>query len=51
MTNEGSKQPLQKYVVSVDYLESITGINFFPSLPDSIESLMESTIDVSQWWW
>jgi hypothetical protein len=35
---------------SVDYLESNTDINFFPELSDSIESLMESTIDVSRWW-
>jgi endonuclease G len=39
--NESSNNPLQSFVVSVDYIESITGIDFFPELPDSVENLLE----------
>ena len=43
LPNEGSQQPLQTFIVSVDYIESITGIDFFPELPDSIETRLESS--------
>jgi len=47
--NENSEKPLQNYVVTVDSLESLTGIDFFPELPDSIENHLESSKDVSSW--
>jgi endonuclease G len=47
--NEKTTKPLQTYVVSVDYVESITGIDFFPELPDSIESRLESGKELSGW--
>ena len=47
--NEKSEKPLQDYVVTVDSLESLTGIDFFPELPDSIENHLESSKDVSSW--
>src|SRR5450759_2345792 len=47
--NEKSEKPLQNYVVTVDSLESLTGIDFFQELPDSIENRLESTKDVSSW--
>jgi endonuclease G len=40
--NENSMKPLQEFVVSVDSLEGMTGIDFFPGLPDSTESRMEN---------
>ena len=49
LPNENSTKPLQTFVVSVDSLENLTGIDFFPGLPDSIESLLESKIDISRW--
>lgn len=49
MPNENSTRPLQQFVVSVDSLESLTGIDFFPELADSIESLLESKIDMGGW--
>ncbi len=42
--NEKSTKPLQTFAVSVDSLESITGIDFFPALQDSIENLLESKL-------
>jgi endonuclease G len=47
--NEKSEKPLQNYVVTVDSLESLTGIDFFPELPDSIENHLESSKELSSW--
>jgi endonuclease G len=47
--NEKSTKPLQTFAVSVDSLESITGIDFFPALQDSIENLLESKLVCSGW--
>ena len=49
LPNEGSQQPLQDFVVSVDYVESITGIDFFPELPDTLKDRLESRSDASAW--
>ena len=48
--NEISNIPLQQFVVSVDYIETITGIDFFPELQDSVENLLESSKDLSGWY-
>ncbi len=37
------------YVNSIDQVERITGIDFFPSLPDSIEETVEATADIDDW--
>lgn len=37
------------YYNTIDEVERITGIDFFPSLPDDIESQVESTADESLW--
>jgi endonuclease G, mitochondrial len=50
LPNENSQKPLQTFVGSVDSLESITGIDFFPALPDSIENRLESSKDLSGWY-
>lgn len=47
--NENSENALQNYVVTVDSLESLTGIDFFSELPDSIENHLESSINLSLW--
>ena len=40
---------LDKFVVSVDKLEKMTGINFFPNLPDDQEDILEADINTSGW--
>jgi endonuclease G, mitochondrial len=47
--NEKTTKPLQTYVVSLDSVESLTGIDFFPELPDTIENHLEKIKDVSGW--
>lgn len=41
MKNEGSQRNLESFAVTIDSVESFTGINFFEALPDSIENLIE----------
>jgi endonuclease G len=41
MPNQKITKPLMEYVVSIDYLERITGLDFFYKLPDDIEMLFE----------
>ena len=40
---------LYKFVVSVDKLEKMTGIDFFPNLPDDQEDILEAGINTSGW--
>ena len=47
--NEKSIKTIQSYVVSIDSVESLTSIDFFPELPDSIENPLESRRDTSGW--
>ena len=34
---------------SIDKVEEITGIDFFPALPDDIENRVESTHNMEDW--
>lgn len=49
MPNEGSKQSIFDFAVSIDSVERLTQINFFPALPDAIENNLESNINVELW--
>lgn len=40
---------LKSYAMSIDMVEQITGIDFFPSLPDDQEKNIESKFDTSAW--
>ncbi len=40
---------LANYVISIDELESHTGIDFFCNLPDNIENKVESSVALSAW--
>ncbi|MFC2107445.1 DNA/RNA non-specific endonuclease [Bacteroidota bacterium] len=49
MPNEKSAEPLSSFVVSVDSVEVVTGIDFFSSLADSIENALENRIVAYPW--
>lgn len=49
MDNESSKDQLEDFVVKTDMIEELTGIDFFPELPDSIEAILESRINIGEW--
>jgi endonuclease G len=44
-----SKEPLYRFVVSVDSIEKMTGIDFFPQLNDSVENELERKSDYKAW--
>jgi endonuclease G len=50
-SNAGSTEPLKQFVVSIDYIESLTGIDFFTSLPDTDEEKFESVVLTNNWQW
>src|SRR5690606_27530160 len=45
MPNKDSKKPSYEFVVSVDSIENLTGIDFFPELDDTIENTLEANSD------
>lgn len=42
--NIAHSQDIGKYMVTVDSIENITGMDFFPKLPDEVENRIESVI-------
>ena len=42
MKNESSSASLESFTVSIDRIETLTGLDFFPGLPDDMEALLES---------
>ena len=51
LPNKGSKLPLQSFMVSIDYLEKFSEIDFFYKLDDKIENNVESKICKECWTW
>ena len=51
LPNIGSKEQLQNYAVSIDSVEKMTGIDFFPLLQDDQEELIEKTLCIECWSW
>ena len=47
--NAKSNKPLYEFVVSVDSIEKMTGIDFFPKLEDKIENRLEKNSDYKAW--
>lgn len=47
--NEAGNNKRDKYVNSVDDVERITSIDFFPALPDDIEKQVEASYKLSDW--
>lgn len=47
--NEGVKQTMEEAVRSVDEIEQLTGIDFFPALDDQTEDRIESRARLSDW--
>lgn len=49
MPHKDSKEPLYDFVVSVDEVERLTGIDFFPQLDDSQEMVLERSSSFKEW--
>lgn len=49
LPNEKSSLPFENFVVSVDSVEYLTNIDFFPNLPDEIETKLEHQSNYKLW--
>ena len=49
MLNGTNSKPIISYAVSIDSVEALTGIDFFVSLPDSLEERIEKMNHVDSW--
>jgi endonuclease G len=49
MPNKNSEKGLYHYVVSIDEIEELTGIDFFSSLPDKLENNLEKSSNYTKW--
>ncbi|GGD29226.1 DNA/RNA non-specific endonuclease [Hyunsoonleella pacifica] len=49
MPHKDSNKPLYEFVVSVDAIEALTGIDFFPELDDAIENKLEASSSYKGW--
>jgi len=45
MPNALNEKPLESYAVSIDQVESLTGIDFYHQLPEDMESALEANVD------
>lgn len=48
-TNTNDKHNMQDAVRTVDQIEELTGFDFFPQLPDSIENIIECKANLNDW--
>lgn len=49
LPHKDSNKPLYEFVVSVDSIEKLTGIDFFPELDDTIENKLEASSSYKGW--
>ncbi len=49
LPNSRSDAELETYAVTVDEVEEVTGLDFFPDLPAAGEELLESKIELDKW--
>jgi endonuclease G len=47
--NDEGNHPLSSYVNTIDEVERITGIDFFPDLPDEVEREVEAGYNLKDW--
>lgn len=51
LTNAGSDRPLQSFAVTVDAVETATGLDFFPRVPTDEQEKLESSLTIDAWNW
>ena len=49
MPNQASNRPLMTYMLSIDEVEQLSGIDFFYNLPDNMEDDVEKEFSVRDW--
>lgn len=48
--NKGASRDMSRYVRSVDEIEELTGLDFFSELPDNIETIVEKSANLQDWY-
>ena len=48
-TKDNNYKNLNRFACSIDYIESITGIDFFFNLPDDVELIIEEKYNIKDW--
>ena len=51
LENKSGSKKLSGYVESVDFIESKTGIDFFPKMEDKLEQRLEREVNIDNWIW
>ena len=51
LPNRGSKKPLDSFAVSVDDVEAATGLDFFNTLPQEMQTKLEAQSNSADWPW
>ncbi len=49
LKNEGTTRDVMEFAVTIDSIEKITHLDFFPMVPDDLENALESSINKSLW--
>ncbi len=49
LKNEKSGESLETFIVTIDQIETLSGLDFFPSMPDDLEDLLEGNTNKSLW--
>lgn len=49
ISNSGSSDSIKTFTVSIDNIESLTGIDFFPQLEDVVENRIEKYVNYNGW--
>lgn len=47
--HKNTNNPLSEFVITIDSIEELTGIDFFPNLDDEIENSLEASKSYSRW--
>lgn len=51
LPNKNKMNSLTSYIVTIDSVQKLTGLNFFYLLPDSVEKQVESVVCIPCWSW
>ena len=51
LRHEASTATLKTFAVSIDNVEKLTGLDFFPKLPDDVEEKIERDYNENNWLW
>jgi len=49
LPNEKSDRPIKDFAVTTDEVERLTGFDYFSELPDSLETKLESKVELAGW--